>query len=84
MSTLNSSLIYNKEMDTRQQIKHMLINADMTMTELCKRMSKRLGKEYSMHNLSGKLRRDTIKYCEIKEIFDILGFEVTARKKSDR
>lgn len=68
-------------MDTRQQIKHMLINADMTMTELCKRMSNRLGKEYSMHNLSGKLRRDTIKYSEIKALFDILGYEIITRKK---
>lgn len=68
-------------MDTKEQIKHLLIMANMTMTELCRRMSERLGKPYSIHNISGKLYRDTIKYSEIKLLYDILGFELVLRKK---
>ena len=68
-------------MTTKQQIKHLLISCDMTMTELCRKMSNQLGKEYTIHNLSSKLKRDTIKYSEIKQIFDILGYEVSVRKK---
>lgn len=68
-------------MNTKQQIKHLLVMDDMTMTELCKRMSEKLGKPYSIYNISGKLNRDTIKYSEVKMLYDILGYELVLRKK---
>ncbi len=68
-------------MDTRQQIKHLLISSNLTMTELCGILSQKWGKDYSMQNLSSKLRRNTIKYCEMKDIFDVLGYEIIVRKK---
>lgn len=54
---------------------------DMTMTELCKKMSERLQQPYTIHNISGKLKRDSIKYSEIKLLYDILGYELILRKK---
>ncbi len=69
-------------MDTKQQIKHLLLLNNLTMTELCRRMSERINKPYTIHNISGKLKRDTIKYSEIKTILDILGYEFVIRKKS--
>ncbi len=74
-------MLYNLRMDTKHQIKHLLLMSDMTMTELCKRMSERLGKPYSIYNIYGKLYRDTIKYSEIKLLYDILGYELVLRKK---
>lgn len=68
-------------MDTKQQLKHLLIMNDMTMTELCKKMSERLQQPYTIHNISGKLKRDSIKYSEIKLLYDILGYELILRKK---
>lgn len=68
-------------MNTKQQIKHLLVQNEITMTELCKRMSERLNKLYTIHNISGKLNRDTIKYSEIKLLYDILGYELVLRKK---
>ena len=68
-------------MNTKQQIKHLLVMNDMTMTELCKRMSEKLGKPYSIYNISGKLNRDTIKYREDKMLYDNLGYELVLRKK---
>lgn len=68
-------------MDTKQQIKHLLLLNNLTMTELCRRMSERINKPYTIHNISGKLKRDTIKY-KIKTILDILGYEFVIRKKS--
>lgn len=68
-------------MDTKQQLKHLLVMNDMTMTELCKKMSERLQQPYTIHNISGKLKRDTIKYSEIKLLYDILGYELILRKK---
>lgn len=69
-------------MDTKEQLKHMLVSQDMTLTELCQKMSEKLKKPYSIHNISGKLKRDTIKYSEIKILYDILGYEIVVRKKS--
>ena len=40
-----------------------------------------LGKPYSIHNISGKLNRDTLKYSEVKILYDILGYELVLRKK---
>lgn len=68
-------------MNTKQQIKHLLVQNEITMTELCKKMSERLQKPYTIHNISGKLNRDTIKYSEIKLLYDILGYELVLRKK---
>ena len=68
-------------MNTKQQIKHLLVINEMTMTELCKKMSEKLGKPYTIYNISGKLYRDTIKYSEIKLLYDILGYELVLRKK---
>ena len=40
-----------------------------------------LGKPYSIYNISGKLNRDTLKYSEVKMLYDILGYELVLRKK---
>lgn len=79
--TFRLCVFYNHQMNTKQQIKHLLVMNDMTMTELCKRMSEKLGKPYSIYNISGKLNRDTIKYSEVKMLYDILGYELVLRKK---
>lgn len=71
-------------MDTKKQIKYLLIMNNMTMTELCKKMSERINKPYSIHNITGKLNRDTIKYSEIKLLYDILGYELILRKKQNK
>ena len=70
-------------MDTKQQIKHLLILNNLTMTELCRKMSLRINQPYTIHNISGKLKRDTIKYSEMKTILDILGYEFIIRKKNN-
>lgn len=68
-------------MDTKELIKHLLLMKNMTMTELCEKMSNRINAPYTIHNISGKLKRNTIKYSEMKDILDILGYEFTIRKK---
>ncbi len=62
-------------------IKHLLVSNNMTLTELCEKMSARLNAPYSIHNISGKLKRDTIKYSEMQMILDILGYQFSIKKK---
>lgn len=75
-------MFYNFSMDTKQQIKHLLLLNNLTMTELCEKIGEKINRHYTIHNISGKLKRDTIKYSEMKTILDILGYEFVIRKKN--
>ncbi len=63
-------------MQIREQIKSLLAVKNMTMKELAQLLSQRLGKEYSLPNLSGKLKRGTINYNEVLIIAEILGYKI--------
>ena len=40
-------------------------------------LSEKYGKEYSLSNFSGKLKRGSITYNEVLLIADILGYKIT-------
>jgi len=60
----------------REEIKSRIAIKDMTMTEVVNELNERLDKDYSLANFSSKLSRSTLKYEEIEEIADILGYEI--------
>ena len=57
-------------------LKKILLDVDITLTELASALGKRLNKEYSLNNLSNKLHRETITHKEMLIIADILGYEL--------
>ena len=57
-------------------VKKLLLDVQITMTELAEEMGKRLNKKYSLTNLSNKLRKETITYREMELIGDILGYDL--------
>ena len=63
-------------MGLREEIKSRIAIKDMTMTEVVNELNERLDKDYSLANFSSKLSRSTLKYEEIEEIADILGYEI--------
>ena len=63
-------------MNIRTDIKTILAENDMTITELARKMTERLGKHYSQSNISQKLMRRTLKFEEAKIIGEILGYEL--------
>lgn len=67
-------------MNTRENIKSLLALENITLTEIAKEMTKRTGRSYSMHNLSQKLSRKTIKFEEVILIMDILGYKIKFEK----
>lgn len=69
-------IIINMSIKVREQIKSLLASKNVTMKELCKLLSDKLGKEYSLPNFSGKLKRGTISYNEVLLIAEILGYEI--------
>ena len=68
-------------MSIKADIKKILFECDVTITEIALLMSKRTGKHYSQSNISQKLMRKTLKYEEAKIIGDILGYDLKFIKK---
>ena len=57
-------------------LKKILLDVNVSLTELAQALSKRLDKPYSMQNLSNKLRNETITHREMLIIADILGYDL--------
>ena len=64
-------------------LKKILLDVNVSLTELTAVLSKRLNKPYSMQNLSNKLRKETITHREMLLIADILGYELKFVRKND-
>ncbi|MBR1425123.1 hypothetical protein IJ579_06130 [bacterium] len=63
-------------MSIRTDIKTILAENDVTITQVAKELSNVTGKHYSQSNISQKLMRGTLKYEEAKLIGQILGYEL--------
>ena len=70
-------------MSIMNDLKKVLLDVDVSLTELAEALSKRLGKRYSMQNLSNKLRNETITHREMLVIADILGYDLIFSRKND-
>ena len=69
-------------MNIRNEIRAQIVRSGFTMRELVKRLAEKYGWSLSVSNLSGKLARESIRYKEVVEIADILGYELVWQKRS--
>ncbi|MFS0855137.1 LLM class flavin-dependent oxidoreductase [Paenibacillus taichungensis] len=60
----------------KNEIKLVLINKGMGMSDLIKLLNEKHNREDTVQNLNNKLTRGTIKYSEIKEIAEILNYKI--------
>ena len=67
-------------MSIREDIKMLLAKNAMTMTKLAEKLSEK-GKKTSMKNISNKLARKTIKFEEVREILDIIGYDIEYKER---
>lgn len=58
------------------ELKKVMLDVNVSLTELAESLGKRLNKPYSMQNLSNKLRKETITHREMIVIADILGYDL--------
>lgn len=68
-------------MNTRNEIKAYIIREGMTMSEVVEKLAEEHGWSASVPNLSGKLRRGSLRYREAVELADVLGYEIVWRKR---
>ena len=71
-------------MNTRNEIKAILVREGMTMSEVVEKLADQYGWSASVPNLSGKLRRGTLRYHEAVELADALGYDLVWQSRKDR
>ena len=70
-----------KQINIRNEIKAQIIRAGYTMQELVDQLSADYGWSDSTSNLSAKLHRGSIRYKEIVELADVLGYDIVWVKR---
>lgn len=68
-------------MNVRNEVKSYLVSEGVTMQEILSKLQKQYGWSDSISNLSGKLRRETLRYKEVLELADVLGYEIIWKKR---
>ena len=71
-------------MNTRCEIKALIMREGLTMTELVEKMADQYGWSASVPNFSGKLQRDSLRYHEAVELAEALGYELVWKKTDGR
>lgn len=69
-------------MSIREDIKMLLAQKAMTMTELARILTEK-GSKTSIKSLSNKLAQKTIRFEEVRKILEILGYEIEYKEKKD-
>ena len=73
--------MFLKTNSVRNEIKAQIVRTGCTMQDLVARLSQEYGWSGSISNLSSKLQRESIRYKEVVEIADVLGYKLVWQKK---
>lgn len=71
-------------MSVRNEIKEQIIRAGFTMQEVVDLLHDEYGWSDSVPNLSAKLQRESIRYKEVVELADALGYELIWQKRREK
>lgn len=63
-------------MNISNEIKKILIDNDLTLTQLAKVIEKKKGKNFSVQNLSQKLKFSTLTVKELEIILEYLNYDL--------
>lgn len=72
------------DMNVRNEIKAQIIRAGMTMQEVVDLLHDEYGWSDSVSNLSAKLQRESIRYKEVLELADVLGYDIVWQKGREK
>lgn len=70
-------------MNVRNEIKAYIIRTGMTMQQVVEELSEQYGWSNSVSNLSAKLQRESIRYKEVLELTDVLGYDIVWQKRRE-
>ena len=72
-----------KKFNVRNEIKAQLIRTGYTYQEALELVFEEYGWSTSASNLSGKLHRGSIRYKEVLELADVLGYDIVWQKRRE-
>lgn len=67
-------------MNIGNEIKKLAVDNGMTLTHLAKVIAEKKGKQYSVQNLSTKLKKGTANFNELNIILEEMGYEIKFSK----
>lgn len=70
-------------MNVRNEIKAQIIRAGYTMQKVVDLLHDEYGWSDSVSNLSAKLQRESIRYKEVMELAEVLGYDLVWQKGRD-
>ncbi|MDO5392016.1 MAG: LLM class flavin-dependent oxidoreductase [Eubacteriales bacterium] len=70
--------------NVRNEIKAQIVRAGFTMQELVDRLAEEYDWSDSVSNLSAKLQRESIRYREVIELADVLGYDIVWQRRRER
>lgn len=71
-------------MSVRNEIKAQIVRAGFTMQEVVDLLHDEYGWSDSVSNLSAKLQRESIRYKEVVELADALGYDLIWQKRREK
>lgn len=66
----------NKAANCRNEVKFYITREGMTMTEVVELLADEYGWSRSVSNLSGKLKRGSLRYIEAVELVNVMGYDL--------
>lgn len=70
--------------NVRNEIKAQIVRAGFTMQDVVDKLAEDYGWSDSVSNLSAKLQRESIRYKEVIELADGLGYDIVWQKRRER
>ena len=67
-------------MPLREELKALIIKSGFTMTAVVNAINEKYGRNESLDNFSSKLRRGTLKYAEVEQVLDVIGYKIVWEK----
>ena len=61
----------------KDELKALIIKSGWTMTQVVDELNKKYDRNTSVQNFSAKLKRESLKYTEVEEILDIIGYSIS-------
>lgn len=68
-------------LESSRRLKAFFAYNGISLRELCSLLAEKNQKKETAQNLSNKLSRGTIRFSEILEIADVMGYDVEFKKK---
>lgn len=67
-------------MALKEDLKALIIKNGWTMTAVVAELNKRHGTDTTVQNFSARLIRGTLKYTEVEEVLEIIGYKIKWEK----